>query len=164
MASPFHRWRRGADIGRRGVRLYSLTPRGLAPRDGFEPSTQRLTAACSTTALPGIRARLATSVVPSKARYFAGVMPAAAHAPIGRRHIGQACGAPQACLAPHAPQNWTLPSEGGARRTGAGGGGWAGRAILGLGRIGGAVATGSGSAALGLGRPDFRTGDGSASG
>jgi hypothetical protein len=69
-------------------------------------------------------------------------------------------------LAPHAPQNWTLPSEGGARRTGAGRGWWAGRAILGLGRIGGAVATGSGggSAALGLGRPDFRTGDGSASG
>jgi hypothetical protein len=29
----------------------------LAPRDGFEPSTQRLTAACSTTELPGIRAR-----------------------------------------------------------------------------------------------------------
>ena len=28
----------------------------LAPRDGFEPSTQRLTAACSTTELPGIRA------------------------------------------------------------------------------------------------------------
>src|SRR5438045_996274 len=28
----------------------------MAPRDGFEPSTQRLTAACSTTELPGIRA------------------------------------------------------------------------------------------------------------
>src|ERR1051326_818341 len=26
----------------------------MAPRDGFEPSTQRLTAACSTTELPGI--------------------------------------------------------------------------------------------------------------
>ena len=29
---------------------------GLAPRAGFEPATQRLTAACSTTELPGIKA------------------------------------------------------------------------------------------------------------
>src|SRR2546425_12749879 len=43
-----------------GVRLYGLTPRGLAPRDGFEPSTQRLTAACSTTELPGIGAHPTT--------------------------------------------------------------------------------------------------------
>jgi hypothetical protein len=36
---------------------FDLTPCPfLAPRDGFEPSTQRLTAACSTTELPGIRA------------------------------------------------------------------------------------------------------------
>ena len=72
IASPFDRWRRGADVGRRGVRLYDLTPRGLAPRDGFEPSTQRLTAACSTTELPGIRARLASGASSHRRPVFCG--------------------------------------------------------------------------------------------
>src|SRR5437667_8034332 len=104
-----------------GVRLYGLTPRGLAPRDGFEPSTQRLTAACSTTELPGIGARLASGTASHRRPgVVAGITPAPVLAPIGRRHIGQACGAPQACSAPRVRQNWTLPSEGGARRTGAG--------------------------------------------
>jgi hypothetical protein len=121
IASPFRRSRRGADVRRRGVRPYHLTPRRLAPRDGFEPSTQRLTAACSTTELPGIRAHLASGASSHRRPgIFAGITPAAALAPIGRRHIGQACRAPQACWAPRDPQNWTLPSEGGARRTGAG--------------------------------------------
>ena len=42
--------------GDKGLDQIGLTPcLALAPRDGFEPSTQRLTAACSTTELPGIR-------------------------------------------------------------------------------------------------------------
>ena len=46
------------DFAKRGVKQRNLTPPlRMAPRDGFEPSTQRLTAACSTTELPGITAR-----------------------------------------------------------------------------------------------------------
>ena len=72
MASPFHSPAPRRQPRERGVRPDDLTPRGLAPRDGFEPSTQRLTAACSTTELPGIRARLASGASSHRSPVFCG--------------------------------------------------------------------------------------------
>ena len=49
---PHSAARRGIPMQARRTRL---RPGKMAPRAGFEPATQRLTAACSTTELPGIR-------------------------------------------------------------------------------------------------------------
>ena len=43
--------------------------RKMAPRAGFEPATNRLTAGCSTTELPGSRSALRLMPVPMKAAY-----------------------------------------------------------------------------------------------
>src|ERR1700680_2131678 len=49
----------------------------LAPRAGFEPATQRLTAACSTTELPGNGAHIASGPAICKAPSFRGAAIAA---------------------------------------------------------------------------------------
>jgi hypothetical protein len=61
--------RRGKHRGDRAVRL--IPSRDLAPGEGFEPPAKRLTAACSTTELPGISDR---GAVENPARRWRGAL------------------------------------------------------------------------------------------